>query len=84
MVKPRPGFGWRGSFGGTPFDGRAKSELTWYRYHLRASDRPTAKMSPGMTLFAVQAILILGTEDGSRIFTKYYSPPHAAPTGTHD
>ncbi|GFP53846.1 hypothetical protein TGAM01_v203224 [Trichoderma gamsii] len=38
-------------------------------------------MSPGMTLFAVQAVLILGTEDGSRIFTKYYSPPHAAPTG---
>ncbi|KAM0462782.1 hypothetical protein ACHAPV_003607 [Trichoderma viride] len=38
-------------------------------------------MSPGMTLFAVQAILILGTEDGTRIFTKYYSPPHAAPTG---
>ncbi|KAL7902215.1 clathrin adaptor complex [Trichoderma sp. SZMC 28014] len=39
-------------------------------------------MSPGMTLFAVQAVLILGTEDGSRIFTKYYSPPHAAPTGS--
>ncbi|KAM0260380.1 hypothetical protein ACHAQJ_002781 [Trichoderma viride] len=38
-------------------------------------------MSPGMTLFAVQAILILGTEDGSRIFTKYFSPPHTAPTG---
>ncbi|EHK24772.1 clathrin adaptor complex [Trichoderma virens Gv29-8] len=38
-------------------------------------------MSPGMTLFAVQAILILGTEDGSRIFAKYFSPPHAAPTG---
>lgn len=39
-------------------------------------------MSPGMTLFAVQAILILGTEDGARIFAKYFSPPHAAPTGT--
>ncbi|KAL7961553.1 clathrin adaptor complex [Trichoderma compactum] len=38
-------------------------------------------MSPGMTLFAVQAILILGTEDGSRIFAKYFSPPHAAPSG---
>ncbi|KAL6891198.1 clathrin adaptor complex [Trichoderma longibrachiatum] len=38
-------------------------------------------MSPGMTLFAVQAILILGTEDGARIFAKYFSPPHAAPTG---
>ncbi|KAF4594710.1 clathrin adaptor complex [Ophiocordyceps camponoti-floridani] len=33
-------------------------------------------MSPGMTLFSVQAILILGAEDGSRIFAKYYSPPH--------
>ncbi|KAK4074723.1 hypothetical protein THAR02_01624 [Trichoderma harzianum] len=39
-------------------------------------------MSPGMTLFAVQAILILGTEDGSRIFAKYFSPPHAAPSGS--
>ncbi|KAK5990661.1 putative coatomer subunit zeta [Cladobotryum mycophilum] len=38
-------------------------------------------MSPGMTLFSVQAILILSTEDGSRIFAKYFSPPHAAPTG---
>ncbi|KAL6867830.1 clathrin adaptor complex [Trichoderma novae-zelandiae] len=38
-------------------------------------------MSPGMTLFAVQAILILGTEDGARIFAKYFSPPHAAPAG---
>merc|ERR1712230_94695 len=36
-------------------------------------------MSPGMTLFSVQAILILGTEDGSRIFSKYYSSPHNAP-----
>ncbi|KAL6698609.1 clathrin adaptor complex [Trichoderma pleuroticola] len=39
-------------------------------------------MSPGMTLFAVQAILILGTEDGSRIFAKYFSPPHAAPSSS--
>lgn len=38
-------------------------------------------MSPGMTLFSVQAVLILGTEDGARIFTKYYSPPHTAPNG---
>jgi hypothetical protein len=36
-------------------------------------------MSPGMSLFSVQAVLILSTEDGSRIFTKYYSPPHTAP-----
>lgn len=35
-----------------------------------------AKMSPGMTLFSVQAVLILGTEDGARIFSKYFSPPH--------
>ncbi|KAJ6786024.1 hypothetical protein PWT90_03004 [Aphanocladium album] len=38
-------------------------------------------MSPGMTLFSVQAVLILSTEDGSRIFAKYFTPPHAAPTG---
>ncbi|KAJ3495854.1 hypothetical protein NLG97_g3088 [Lecanicillium saksenae] len=38
-------------------------------------------MSPGMTLFSVQAVLVLSTEDGSRIFAKYFTPPHAAPTG---
>ncbi|KAG6030863.1 hypothetical protein E4U19_000226 [Claviceps sp. Clav32 group G5] len=38
-------------------------------------------MSPGMTLFSVQAVLILGTEDGARILTKYYSSPHGAGSG---
>ena len=38
-------------------------------------------MSPGMTLFSVQAVLILSSEDGTRIFSKYYAPPHAG-TGT--
>ncbi|KAH7196920.1 Longin-like domain-containing protein [Fusarium flagelliforme] len=36
-------------------------------------------MSPGMTLFSVQAVLILSTEDGSRIFAKYFQSPHSAP-----
>ncbi|KAL2270228.1 hypothetical protein VTJ83DRAFT_2412 [Remersonia thermophila] len=35
-------------------------------------------MSPGMSLYSVNAILILSSEDGSRIFTKYYNPPHQA------
>ncbi|AEO66151.1 uncharacterized protein THITE_2114044 [Thermothielavioides terrestris NRRL 8126] len=35
-------------------------------------------MSPGMSLYSVNAILILSIEDGSRIFTKYYTPPHHA------
>ncbi|KAG5966767.1 hypothetical protein E4U58_002421 [Claviceps cyperi] len=38
-------------------------------------------MSRGMTLFSVQAVLILGTEDGARILTKYYSSPHGAGSG---
>ncbi|KAF4123985.1 coatomer subunit zeta [Geosmithia morbida] len=38
-------------------------------------------MSPGMSLFSVQAVLILSTDDGSRIFSKYYSAPHTAPNG---
>ncbi|GAB1310813.1 Golgi-to-ER vesicle coat component [Madurella fahalii] len=33
-------------------------------------------MSPGMSLYSVNAILILSSEDGSRIFAKYYTPPH--------
>ncbi|KAI4156543.1 MAG: hypothetical protein LQ340_000183 [Diploschistes diacapsis] len=32
-------------------------------------------MAPNMSLFSVNAILILST-DGSRLLTKYYSPPH--------
>ncbi|KKA28660.1 hypothetical protein TD95_004552 [Thielaviopsis punctulata] len=40
-------------------------------------------MAPGMSLFSVNAILILSGEDGSRILTKYYTAPHqgsGAPT----
>lgn len=42
---------------------------------------------PGpLSLFAVNAVLILSTDDHSRIFAKYYSPPHppagAAPNAT--
>ena len=33
-------------------------------------------MPPNMSLFAVQAILILSTDDGSRIFAKYHNAPH--------
>ncbi|USW56162.1 Putative Longin-like domain superfamily, AP complex, mu/sigma subunit, coatomer subunit zeta protein [Septoria linicola] len=33
-------------------------------------------MSPNMSLFSVNAILVLSTEDSSRILAKYYSPPH--------
>ncbi|KAL2209919.1 snare-like protein [Sarocladium strictum] len=39
-------------------------------------------MSPGMTLFSVQAVLILSVEDGSRVLAKYYSSPHSAPTAS--
>ncbi|KAK4648286.1 Golgi-to-ER vesicle coat component [Podospora bellae-mahoneyi] len=35
-------------------------------------------MAPGMSLYSVNAILILSSEDGSRIFSKWYSPPHQA------
>ncbi|KAF2213757.1 hypothetical protein CERZMDRAFT_67185 [Cercospora zeae-maydis SCOH1-5] len=33
-------------------------------------------MSPNMSLFSVNAILVLSTDDSSRILSKYYSPPH--------
>ncbi|KAH6648588.1 Longin-like domain-containing protein [Truncatella angustata] len=36
-------------------------------------------MAPGMSLFSVNAILILSADDGSRIFANYYSQPHQAP-----
>ena len=33
-------------------------------------------MSRPLSLFSVQAILVLAVDDGSRILTKYYSNPH--------
>lgn len=36
----------------------------------------TATMAPGMSLFSVNAIVILSSEDGSRVFAKYYNAPH--------
>jgi coatomer subunit zeta len=33
-------------------------------------------MAPGMSLFSVNAIIILSTDDGARIFAKYYNAPH--------
>lgn len=33
-------------------------------------------MAPNMSLFSVNAILMLSADDGSRILAKYYSPPH--------
>lgn len=38
-------------------------------------------MPGSLSLFSVNAILIMSADDGSRIFTKYYSPPHP-PAGT--
>lgn len=51
--------------------------IVWSDLQVCNTHKPP-NMSPGMTLFAVQAVLILGTEDGARIFSKYYSPPHAS------
>jgi hypothetical protein len=39
-------------------------------------------MSRPLSLFSVQAILVLAIDDGSRILTKYYSNPHP-PAGVH-
>nr|OQO31449.1 hypothetical protein B0A51_02160 [Rachicladosporium sp. CCFEE 5018] len=33
-------------------------------------------MAPNMSLFSINAILLLSADDGSRILVKYYSPPH--------
>ncbi|MCJ1463636.1 Golgi-to-ER vesicle coat component [Pseudocyphellaria aurata] len=40
-------------------------------------------MPTNMTLFSINAILILSTDDRSRILTKYYSPPHSQPHASH-
>lgn len=40
-------------------------------------------MAPNMSLFAVNAIIILSTDDGARIFAKYYSSPHQGSAHGH-
>lgn len=40
-------------------------------------------MPSNMSLFSVNAILIISTDDRSRILTKYYSAPHAPPGSTN-
>lgn len=40
-------------------------------------------MAPGMSLYSVNAIIILSTDDGSRLFAKYYNQPHSAPGHSH-
>lgn len=48
---------------------------------------PLPTMPGPLSLFAVNAVLIMSTDDNSRIFAKYYSPPHppagAAPNATN-
>ncbi|EEY18441.1 coatomer subunit zeta like protein [Verticillium longisporum] len=38
-------------------------------------------MAPALSLFSVNAVIILNTEDGTRLFAKYYNAPHEALTG---
>lgn len=38
-------------------------------------------MPAPLSLFSVNAVLIMSTDDSSRIYAKYYSPPHP-PAGT--
>ncbi|KAG9237520.1 coatomer zeta subunit [Amylocarpus encephaloides] len=38
-------------------------------------------MAPSMSLFSVNAIIILNSDDGSRVFTKYYHAPHHSAGG---
>jgi len=40
-------------------------------------------MAPSMSLFAVNTIIILNSDDGSRVFAKYYSAPHHATGPVH-
>lgn len=55
--------------------GRTKKEA-------RACAESTIEMSPNMSLFSVNAILVLSSDDSSRILAKYYSPPHI-PANAH-
>jgi hypothetical protein len=61
---------------------RPTDNLSTHRIHNKNIPLPphcahtTATMAPNMSLFSVNAILLLAADDNSRILTKYYSPPH--------
>ena len=38
--------------------------------------------TPPVSLFSVNAVLLLSVSDGSRILAKYYVPPHSSSSGT--
>ncbi len=42
------------------------------------SPPPRSTMAPGMSLFSVNAVIILAADDGSRLLAKYFTPPHQA------
>ena len=46
--------------------------LLFYYYHARCS----FTMAPNMSLFSINAILILTTDDKARLLAKYYTAPH--------
>ncbi|THW69060.1 hypothetical protein D6D19_08615 [Aureobasidium pullulans] len=47
------------------------------RHSIREGRNQPPIMSPNMSLFSVNAVLILAADDSARILAKYYSPPHA-------
>ena len=51
-------------------------------WNCRTTAFQKSHIMPGpLSLFSVNAVLVMSADDGSRIFTKYYSAPHP-PTGT--
>ena len=54
--------------------------------HLALTYRGKSFEMGSLSLFSVNAVLVMSADDGSRIFAKYYSPPHtpagAAPNST--
>jgi hypothetical protein len=53
-----------------------------YGHRANSTNTEAASMAPNMSLFSVNAILVVSADDSSRILTKYYSPPHL-PANTH-
>lgn len=64
---------------GTPIKTPLKLYTTSQPTTLRSRSTRHSNMSRPLSLFSVQAILVLAIDDGSRILTKYYSNPHPPP-----
>lgn len=69
----RPGYSNQSKYGEAPRPQPSQSAINQPNFQ----ETPVVVTMPGsLSLFSVNAVLLMSADDGSRIFAKYFSPPH--------